>query len=549
MVTKIIPISLGKRLSCGFALSGILLSAGVFGLATAENKDAKVSKAIRILLTDDTPDATLSIRRKPADQRNLDKLYNNELRPTKAEPKKVVEAEVKSAPQAEIVTPETLSPKTETPTTIEQVKEMPQTKTTKNGLDSVLTTLTLPKFDLWGDIDAAFNAIENELSSATKSSADNSPANNHKSKLRPTHSNHDSKDHASPSLSTIPSIDTLLPKIELPKFDLFGDIDAAFNAIEDELSSATKSSADNSSANNHKSKLKQTHSNRDPKDHASPSLSTIPSIDTWLPKIELSKVDFLGDIESAFIGIGTDLSTATTSTTSQYSSKYNSKVKHPGSFTPRHVNRATAAPVHMPTIGSLDGIQFPKIMLADINSIFGTNTDPLVDEDGKTPTAVPAKLPEQTNERAKDSDEDKQGALPVKERLSIIALLGLEDLAIPEFNNPFAVGTGIKETSQDVEPVETKNTSPALGESDLEPDETITSELPSLHTERPAVPGVNQIPTLAPKKIPDAPNPIDDQDKSASRMSPYKTLVNPDSFLPRRSVVPVSVRISDTVNR
>jgi hypothetical protein len=88
-----------------------------------------------------------------------------------------------------------------------------------------------------------------------------------------------------------------------------------------------------------------------------------------------------------------------------------------------------------------------------------------------------------------------------------------------------------------------------LGESDLEPDETITSELPSLHTDRPSVPGVNQIPTLAPKKIPDAPNSIDEQDKSASRMSPYKTLVNPVSFLPRRSVVPVSVRISDTVNR
>jgi hypothetical protein len=203
----------------------------------------------------------------------------------------------------------------------------------------------------------------------------------------------------------------------------------------------------------------------------------------------------------------------------------------------------------MPTIGSLDGIQFPKNMLADINSIFGTNTDPLVDEDGKTPTGVPAKLQEQTNEPAKESDEDTQGAMPVKERRSIIALLGLEDLAIPEFNNPFAVGTGIKETPQDGEPVETKNTSPALGESDLEPDETITSELPSLNTERPAVPGVIQIPTLAPKKIPDAPSSLDEQDKSASRMPPYKTLVNPDRFLPQRSAIPVSVRISDSADR
>ena len=477
MVKKIIPLSLGKRLSCGFALSGILLSAGVFGLATAETKDTKTSKPVRIILTDDTPDATLRIRRTPADQRNLDKLYNNELRPTKAEPKKVVEAEVKSAPQAEIVTPETLSPKTETPATVEQVKAIPQTKTAKNGLDSILTTLTLPKFDLLGDIDSAFNAIGDELSSATKSSTDNRPVNNHKSKLR------------------------------------------------------------------------HTPSNRDSTDHASPNLSPMPSLETWLPKIELSKVDFLGDIESAFIGIGTELSAATTSSTPQHSSRYNSKMTHPGTFTPRHANRATAAPVHLPTIGSLDGIQFPKIMLVDINSIFGTNTDPLVDEDGKASTAVPAKLQEQTNEAAKESIEDKQGAMPVKERRSIIALLGLDDLAIPEFNNPFAVGTGIKETEQEVEPVETKNTDPALGESDLEPDETITSELPSLNTERPTVPGVNQIPTLAPKKIPDAPNPIDEQDKSASRMSPYKTLVNPDSFLPQRSAVPVSVRISDTVNR
>jgi hypothetical protein len=139
--------------------------------------------------------------------------------------------------------------------------------------------------------------------------------------------------------------------------------------------------------------------------------------------------------------------------------------------------------------------------------------------------------------------------MPVKERHGIIAFLGLEDLAIPEFNNPFAVGTGIKETDQNVEPVETKDINPDLGASDLEPDETITTELPSLNTERPAVPGVNQIPTLAPKKIPDAPSPLEEQDKSASRMPPYKTLVNPDRFLPQRSAIPVSVRISDSVDR
>jgi hypothetical protein len=32
-------------------------------------------------------------------------------------------------------------------------------------------------------------------------------------------------------------------------------------------------------------------------------------------------------------------------------------------------------------------------------------------------------------------------------------------------------------------------------------------------------------------------------------VSPYKTLVNPDRFLPQQSVVPVSVRISDSLNR
>lgn len=128
-------------------------------------------------------------------------------------------------------------------------------------------------------------------------------------------------------------------------------------------------------------------------------------------------------------------------------------------------------------------------------------------------------------------------------------MLGLDDLAIPSFNNPLAVGTGIKESNLGNEPEVAKAKSSAADQSDLEPDETISSELPNLNTQRPSVPGVKQIPTLAPKKIPDAPSPVDQQDKSASRRLPYKTLVNPDSFVPQHSVVPVSVRISDATSR
>ncbi len=545
MAIKKITLSLGKRLSCGLALGGILLSACVFGLATAETTETKVAKPVRILLTDDTPDSTLSIRRKAADQRNIAKLYNNDLRPKKVEPKQVVETEIKPAP-AEIVTPKVIAPKvvapipeppkvvTPKPAKIEPVEEISQAKPENNGLDSILTTLTLPKFDIIADIDSAFNAIGDELSIAAKSPSDISTTNNHKSKFRQTQSNREprtdtgSVDQANAGLPPVPSI---------------GD-----------LSIVPENSPNPSPVNNQKSEFRQTQSNRGHRpsagstNHAKSDLPDIPSFDTLLPTIEFSKVDLLSDIESAFTSIENELFSATTSTTSPHVSKYDSKMNHPGRFTTRYANRSTAAPVHMPTIGSLDGIQFPKIMLADINSIFGIDTAPSVGEDVEVPEAVPGKLQEQSKESSTDSVEDKQSAV-AKEPRSIIALLGLADLGIPEFNNPFAVGTGIKETKENVEPVETKDTKPALDDSGLDPDETITSELPSLKTDRPDVPGLKQIPTLAPKKIPDAPNAIDEQDKSASRNSSYKTLVNPDSFLPRRSVVPVSVRITDTVNR
>ena len=411
MVAKLISLLLEKRINCGFALSGVLLSVGIFGYAAAENPITKVSKPVRILLTDDTPDATLSVRRKSADQRNLDKLYNNDLRPTKVDSNKVVEPSEKSEPNAE------------------------------------------------------------------KNSGNDSPVNNHKSKLKQSNNNRDSGDSASTDLPIISSIDKLLPKIELPQIDVFGDI------------------------------------------------------------------------ESAISDIGKELSSATISTDSKNTPKYASKMKHPGSFTPRHANKASGAPVHLPTFGSLDGIQFPKIKLADLNTIFGKSAAPLVDESEENPTSVDEKQEELTTEPVKDAVENKQSEVPAEERRGIIALLGLDELAIPELNNPFVVGTGIKENEQNTEPDETKIINPNLEKSDLEPDETITSELPSLNTERPVVPGINQIPTLAPKKIPDAPNPTDDEDKSASRMSPYKTLVNPDSFLPQRSAFPVSVRISDTPSR
>jgi hypothetical protein len=536
MGTKKITLSLGKRLSCGLALSGILLSACVFGFATAQTTETKVAKPVRILLTDDTPDSTLSIRRKTADQRNIAKLYNNDLRPKKDEPKQLVETEVKPAPPAEIVTPKVIAPKVVTPipeppkivtpkpeppkevtpipAIVEPVEEITQAKPEKNGLDSILTTLTFPKFNIIADIDTAFNAIGDELSIAAKSPSDISPTNNHTSKFRQTQSNREPR----PSAGSVDQANADLPP------------------------------------SNQNSEFRQTQSNRGhgspagSTNHAKSDLPDIPSFDTLLPTIEISKVDLFGDIESAFSSIGNELSSASTSAASPHVSKYDSKMKHPGRFTPRYANRSTAAPVHMPTIGSLDGIQFPKIMLADINSIFGIDTAPSVEEDVKNPAAAPDELQEESKESAPNSIEDKQSAV-AKEPRSIIALLGLEDLGIPQFSNPFAVGTGIKETKENVEPAETKDTKPALDENGLDPDETIASELPSLQTDRPDVPGVQQIPTLAPKEIPDAPNAIDEQDKSASRDSSYKTLVNPDSFLPRRSVVPVSVRISDTVNR
>ncbi len=511
MGTKKVTLSLGKRLSCGLALSGILLSACVFGFATAQTTETKVAKPVRILLTDDTPDSTLSIRRKTADQRNIDKLYNNDLRPNKVEPKQVVETEVKPALPAAIEPPKIVTPK---PAIVESVEEITQAKPEKNGLDSILTTLTFPKFDIIADIDSAFNAIGGELSIAAKSPSDISPTNNHNSKFRQTQSNREPR----PSAGSVDQANADLPPSK------------------------------------QNSEFRQTQSNRGhgasagPTNHVESDLPNIPSFDTLLPTIEISKVDLFGDIESAFTSIGNELSSATTSAVSPHVSKYDSKMKHPGRFTPRYANRSTAAPVHMPTIGSLDGIQFPKIMLADINSIFGIDTAPSVEEDVKLPASAPDELQEESKESTPDSVEDKQSAV-AKEPRSIIALLGLEDLGIPEFNNPFAVGTGIKETNENVEPAETKDTKPALDDSGLDPDETITSELPSLQTDRPDVPGVKQIPTLAPKKIPDAPNAIDEQDKSASRNSSYRTLVNPDSFLPRRSALPVSVRISDTVNR
>ena len=507
MGTNKTTLSLGKRLSCGLALSGTLLSACIFGLATAETTETKVAKPVRILLTDDTPDFALSIRRKAADQRNTAKLYNNDLRP-----KKVVEAEVKPAP-AEIVTPKVIAPTVVTPKAevVEPVEKISQAKPEKNGLDSILTTLTSPKFDIIADIDSAFNAIGDELSIAAKSPSDISPTNNHNLKFRQTQSNREPR----PSAGSVDQANADLPP------------------------------------SNQKSEFRQTQSNRGHRpsagstNHAKSDLPSIPAFDTLLPTIEISKGDLLGDLESAFTSIGNELSSATTS---PHVSKYTSKMKNPGRFTPRYSTRSTAAPVHMPTIGSLDGIRFPKVILADINSILGIDTAPSVDEDVDIPAAAPDKSEEQSKESTTDPLEDKQSAVG-KEPRSITALLGLEDLGLPEINNPFAVGTGIKETKENVEPVETKDAKPALDDNGLDPDDTIASELPSLKTDRPDVPGLKQIPTLAPKKIPDAPNAIDEQDKSASRNSSYKTLVNPDSFLPRRSVVPVSVRITDTVNR
>jgi hypothetical protein len=553
MVARTISLPLGKRLWSGFALSGILLSAGIFGLVTAETKESKGSNPVRILLTDDTPDDTLSVRRTSADQRDLDKLYNNELRPIKPEPKQepepVVEAEAKSASKAEIVPPKTLISKIETPATKEQVKELPQPKSKKNDLDSISTALTLPKFDVFGTIESTFNAIEDELLSATESSDDNRSTNNHQFKFKRTYSNRDSVDHASTDFSDAISIDTVLPTIDLSKFNVFGTIESTFNAIEDELLRATESSDDNRSTNNHKLKFKRTYSTRDSVDHASTGFPAVISIDTVLPTIDLSKFDVFGDMESTLARIGNEFASVATSAVSQNTFEYDSKLKHPGDFTPRHEYKTNGAEVHLPTIGSLDGIQFPKTKLSDIESIFGANTAQLIDENGKVPANVQEKIEEQTSKPMLDGVEDEQSARPVKERRSIMALLGLDGLGIPEFNNPFEVGTGVKETGQNVEPVETENINPDLDESNLEPDESVTSELPSLSTERPAVPGVEQIPTLAPVEIPVAPNPIDEQDKSASRVSPYRALVNPDRFLPQHSVVPVSVRISDSLNR
>ena len=475
MVVRIISLSVGKRLRCGFALSGILLSAGIFGLATAETTESKNPKPVRILLTDDTPDETLSVRRKSADQRNLNKLYSNELRPTKLEPKKVVEADVKPAPPTEeVVTPETLIPKTETPPVIERVEELPQPKSEKNGLDSLSATLTLPKFDV------------------------------------------------------------------------FGKIESTFNAIEDELSSVTKGSESNSAVTNHKSKFKQTYNNRDSEVHAGTGVPASTSIEAGLPTIKLPKLDVFGGVESTFTRIGNELSSVATSAASKNTSEFDSKMKHPGNFTPLHENRAIGAKVHLPTIGSLDGIQFPKIKLSDLNLIFGASTAKSIDENVKIPVPAAEKPKEQTSKPL--TVEVEQSENIVKEG-GIMALLGLDGLKFSEFNNPFAVGTGIKETGTHVDPVEMKDINPALEENNLEPDETITSELPSLSTERPIVPGIKQIPTLAPKEIPEAPNSLDEQDKSASRVSPYKTLVNPDRFLQQRSAVPVSVRISDSLNR
>ena len=502
MGTNKTTLSLGKRLSCGLALSGILLSACVFGFATAETTETNVAKPVRILLTDDTPTFTLSIRRKAADQRNTAKLYNNDLRP-----KKVVEVELKPAP-AEIVPPKVDA---SMPAIVEAVEETTQAKPEKNRLDSILTTLTFPKFDIIADIDSAFNAIGDELSIAAQSPSDISPTTNHNSKFRHTQSNREPR----PSAGSVDQANADLPRP------------------------------------NQKSEFRQTQSNRGHRpsagstNHAKSNLPDMPSFDTLLPTIEISKGDLLGGIESAFTSIGKELSSAATS---PHVSKYDSKMKNPGRFTPRYATRSTAAPVHMPTIGSLDGIQFPKVMLADINSILGIDTVPAVDADVEVPAAAPGKLQEESTESAPESVEDKQSSV-AKEPRSIIALLGLEDIGIPEFNNPFAVGTGLKESKENVEPAETEDTKPALDDSELDPDETITSELPSLKTDRPDVPGLKQIPTLAPKKIPGAPTATDEQDKSASRNSSYKTLVNPDSFLPRPSVVPVSVRISDTVNR
>ena len=74
----------------------------------------------------------------------------------------------------------------------------------------------------------------------------------------------------------------------------------------------------------------------------------------------------------------------------------------------------------------------------------------------------------------------------------------------------------------------------------LTPDEGITAELPQLNTTRPEVPGIKQIPTLAPKEVPDtkidseipaAPGTIDELDKSTLRTSPFQPLVNPDTII------------------
>ena len=173
----------------------------------------------------------------------------------------------------------------------------------------------------------------------------------------------------------------------------------------------------------------------------------------------------------------------------------------------------------------------------------------MIDENGKVPESATAKQEEETSKSLPSAVADEQSGIPVTEGRGIMALLGLDGLKLSEFSNPFAVGTGLKETEQNVAPAETENINPGLDENNLEPDETITTELPSLSTERPAVPGINQIPTLAPKDVPEAPNSLDEQDKSASRVSPYKTLINPDRFLQQRSAVPVSVRISDSLNR
>jgi len=473
-----------KRVKFGVLLGVGMISITMLGNLDAETPAKKTSEPVRILLTDDTPDSELSIRRKPADSRNLEKLYLNELRPRKTD----VLPTTPQATKPQIITPAdvekpVLAKKPEPPT----AEVPPETavspsdgSSTTPTLNSLLPKIEIPEFNLFPETQPKDKpVVQRRVPQPAADDGDEQPhirRTPREAQMRTS----DSSSRTPAAFPEFPSLETLLPKLELPQFefpeiDLFTPSDADSKVTEDETDGDRELTIQDSAGT------------RTFRPGPTPTHS--------------------GEV-------------AKTTTSSA----------------------ATSAPVYLPEIGSLRDIQLPDIELPMLDLFFGTESKPLIDSNGD----VPVDVKETIKEKNKEANKQMKHETRSKALSGMVEFFGLEDLSLqgltaPLLENPFKDSSPTDANSKNETPMEKQETKVIDDQGEgLSPDEGIAAELPQLDTTRPDVPGIKQIPTLAPKEVPDtkieseipaAPNTIDKLDKSTLRTSPFQPLVNPDTII------------------